>query len=94
MRSTDDLMIRIRGEYREMPGLCLSVAQAARLWQLDVEVCQHILDGLVTDNFLGRTTTGLFVARPTQEAVGKERKDTREEDRRDAETRRLRKRRA
>jgi hypothetical protein len=71
MLSTDDLMVRIRGEYREMPGLCLTVAQAARLWQLDVEVCQHVLEGLVADNFLGRTKTGLFVARPTPEAVTK-----------------------
>ena len=26
---------RIRGEFREMPGLKLTIAQAARLWQLD-----------------------------------------------------------
>ena len=29
------LVQRVRGEFREMPGLRLTFAQACRLWQLD-----------------------------------------------------------
>ncbi len=29
-----DLATRARAEFREMPGMCLTTAQAARLWQL------------------------------------------------------------
>src|SRR5437867_4466585 len=35
MPSFDLLLIRIRAEYREMPGLKLTLPQARRLWQLD-----------------------------------------------------------
>jgi hypothetical protein len=30
-----DLLNRVRGEYAEMPGLTLTLAQAQRLWGLD-----------------------------------------------------------
>jgi hypothetical protein len=49
---TDNLHQRVRGEYREMPGLRLTVAQAARLFNLDHTQCEQLLDTLVTDGAL------------------------------------------
>lgn len=46
---TDNLRDRVRGEYREMPRLRLTVAQAARLFNLDHAQCGQLLDTLVTD---------------------------------------------
>lgn len=54
---------RVRGEYREMPGLRLTEAQAARLLGLDLRVCCDVLAILVTEGFLGRTQDGRFVRR-------------------------------
>ena len=33
--SASDVLVRIRSESREMPGLCLTLLQARRLWALD-----------------------------------------------------------
>jgi hypothetical protein len=49
---TDILHQRVRGEYREMPGLRLTVAQAARLFNLEPKQCACVLDTLVTDGAL------------------------------------------
>jgi hypothetical protein len=49
---TDNLQDRVRGEYREMPGLRLTVAQAARLFNLDPDQCGELLENLVTDGAL------------------------------------------
>jgi hypothetical protein len=43
---------RVRGEYREMPGLRLTLAQAARLFNLEVTRCADVLDALVRDGVL------------------------------------------
>jgi hypothetical protein len=48
------LRSRIRGEYREMPGLCLTTAQAARLWHLALNECDAILRELTREGFLQR----------------------------------------
>lgn len=48
----DALVARVRGEYCEMPGLQLTVAQACRLWQVDVATCEMVLEQLVRDRFL------------------------------------------
>jgi hypothetical protein len=55
------LLRRVRGEFREMPGLRLSLAQARRLWNMDDHVCSTVLDDLVADGFLRRTDQGLYV---------------------------------
>jgi hypothetical protein len=65
MPSPEPLIARIRSEYREMPGLRLTFAQACRLWQLDAAACASVLDSLLTEKFLTRTPTGHFVALPT-----------------------------
>ena len=41
------LVDRVLGEYREMPGLALTIEQARRLWGCDVVTCQRIVDVLV-----------------------------------------------
>jgi hypothetical protein len=64
MSVPDALLERVRGEYGEMPGLRLTLAQACRLWQLDRPTCEAILDHLVDDRFLLRTRDGAFVALP------------------------------
>ncbi len=51
---------RVRGEFREMPGLTLTVAQAGRLWSLDTPTCHKVLAGLVEDGFLCRKADGKF----------------------------------
>src|SRR5262245_3143643 len=55
------LLCRVRSEYREMPGLRLTAAQAERLWQLDHRDCEVVLGELVDSGFLARTPTGMFV---------------------------------
>jgi Fic family protein len=55
------LLRRIQGEYVEMPGLILTVAQAQRLWALDDRTCQVVLATLVERRFLRRTTAGAYV---------------------------------
>lgn len=55
-----ELELRIRGEYREMPGLRLRPEQAARLWSLDRHTCDQVLDELVGSGFLQRDNTGRY----------------------------------
>ena len=45
--SDTDLIERVLGEYREMPGLALTVDQAQRLWGCDAVTCRRIADVLV-----------------------------------------------
>ena len=50
----DDLKLRARAEFREMPGMCLTTAQAARLWQLSPARAEELLSELVQSGFLVR----------------------------------------
>jgi hypothetical protein len=54
----DTVVGRVREEFREMPGLRLSLAQATRLWGLDHEVCRTVIDRLVASAFLRWTPSG------------------------------------
>ena len=38
---------RIRGEFIEMPGLQLTMKQAARLWGMEQTTCRAVIDALV-----------------------------------------------
>ena len=70
-RSEDDLVIeaRILKEYAEMPGLSLTLPQAARLFNLDMRRCAHLLEDLILDGalwtdrreFLGRNMPGRYL---------------------------------
>ena len=66
-----DLLTRIKSEYREMPGLSLTVEQACRLWNIDRTVCEETMAALVTDGSLVRTAGGHFVALPMPRAQAK-----------------------
>jgi hypothetical protein len=61
--SCESLAARIRGEYREMPGLQLTPAQACRLWQVDAATCATVLEQLVREALLHRTDNGAYVVR-------------------------------
>ena len=63
-----DVLRRVKGEYLEMPGLRLTIAQAQRLWGLDRAVCDALLGTLVEAKFLFRTRDGAFVR--SDHAVG------------------------
>jgi hypothetical protein len=52
---------RVRAEFAEMPGLRLSLTQAARLWGFDQADCRHVVDTLEGSGFLRRTAEGLIV---------------------------------
>ena len=51
---------RIDSEYREMPGLRLTLAQAARLWGLQALQCRALLGALVERGRLVETPEGLY----------------------------------
>jgi hypothetical protein len=55
------LLMRIRMEYVEMPGLQLTGGQARRLWNLDQITCDDILATLVEEQFLTRTARGTYL---------------------------------
>ena len=55
------LVDRIRGEFREMPGLQLTLDQAQRLFGLDKAACRHVIDTLVEASFLRWTASGTIV---------------------------------
>lgn len=55
-----DLATRARAEFREMPGMCLTTAQAARLWQLTPAQAQELLRELVKAGFLVRRDGQLY----------------------------------
>jgi hypothetical protein len=52
---------RVRGEFIEMPGLQLTMAEASRLWGLDLPACQHVVQALVEASFLRWTERGKIV---------------------------------
>jgi hypothetical protein len=60
MATDHRLLSRIRGEYREMPGLRLTFTQACRLWQLDGTTCNEVLERLLVERFLQRTSDGSY----------------------------------
>ena len=58
--SRDRLVNMIVGTYREMPGLCLHLGQAALLFGLRPQTCQIVLDDLVKDGELRRLPDGKY----------------------------------
>jgi hypothetical protein len=57
----EDVLQRIQGEFVEMPGLCLTAAQAQRLWGLNRDFCDQLLESLVNAHFLAQTQDGRFL---------------------------------
>ncbi len=56
-----EALLRAEGEYREMPGLCLTLPQAARLWGLDRGTCELVLTTLIARRILKRAANGTYV---------------------------------
>ncbi len=59
-RRIADLVVRIAGEFREMPGLRLTPAQAQRLWSVDRPTCEGVLNALVDAKVLSARPDGTF----------------------------------
>jgi hypothetical protein len=51
---TDALARQIRTEFTEMPGLALTLSQAARFWAVRPETCHQALEQLVREGVLRR----------------------------------------
>lgn len=73
------LLIRIRAEYLEMPGLRLTLAQAQRLCGVERALCMAVLDALVANKFLCVKRDGTYARltdgdvsrpRPAQAGLG------------------------
>jgi hypothetical protein len=57
-----DLCLRVLSEYREMPGMNLTLPQAARLFGLDRARCAHVLSTLVKRGALVTNGLGFSIA--------------------------------
>ena len=49
-----DFAQRVLMEFSELPTLCLTVAQAARLWEVDAATAAAVLDELTRHGYLQR----------------------------------------
>ena len=58
--NASSLAQRIRGEYTEMPGLTLTVRQAARLWGTSIAQSERLLSYLVESGFLVEASDGTY----------------------------------
>jgi hypothetical protein len=47
-----ELVTRIQSDYREMPGLSLTLPRAARLWQIELSRCAAALECLAQSGVL------------------------------------------
>ncbi len=52
LREEHELLMRISAEFLEMPGLRLTLPQAARLFSLEPARCQRVLNALVRTGHL------------------------------------------
>ena len=73
MRVVTEIVERIRDEYREMPGLCLTGPQIERLCGGDGDLCATVLEALVSLEFLRRNDDGTYVLRDMRRVVGSNR---------------------
>ena len=64
------LLLRIRAEYSEMPGLQLTLDQAQRLFGAEQALCKAVFEVLVQEQFLCVKANSAF-ARVTDEGVGR-----------------------
>jgi hypothetical protein len=57
----EEQLLRVRQEYLDTPNLRLTPSGAQRLFELQPLPCMAILEVLLGENFLWRTSDGLFV---------------------------------
>jgi hypothetical protein len=62
------ILIRIRAEYLEMPGLHLTLDQMQRLFGVERTLCEQVIDALVAMEFLRVKPSGTY-ARVTDGAL-------------------------
>lgn len=60
-QSIRTLMERVQAEYAEMPGLCVTLSQAQRLWTVDRATCEEAFSRLISRGVLRRTSKGRFI---------------------------------
>jgi hypothetical protein len=63
-----ELVAMVLGTYREMPGLCLHLNQAARLFGVHQTTCQVLFDDLVALGRLRRSHDGQYLGRDLAES--------------------------
>ena len=59
----DDLYMRVQAEFREMPGLILTLPQAARLFSIERGHCERVLGVLVDAGHLATDGQAFVSAR-------------------------------
>ena len=59
--TTTEWVHLVQAEYLEMPGLQLTRAQVRRLWGLEDEICDAVLEQLEAMHFLRCTERDLYV---------------------------------
>lgn len=57
------LVERVRSEYRDLPGLRLTLAQASRLWAVPPDECRAALNALVASGDLYQDERGQYARR-------------------------------
>ena len=57
-----NLRFRIKNEFEEMPGLCVTRIQAQKLWGLDAPACDDALAALVGEGYLRKAMMGYVKA--------------------------------
>lgn len=60
------LLQRVRGEFRDMPGLHVTPAQAARLFGVDADLCERLVTRLVETRDLARGADGRISRRESR----------------------------
>ena len=61
----EDQLRRVRQEYLDTPNLQLSPSGLQRLFELRPVECVEILEAMLGEDFLRRTSDGLFVRSPS-----------------------------
>lgn len=61
--SRERLVARIRAEFHDAPGLCLTLAQGARLFGVTHETCARVFDTLMAARFLTLGADGRYKLR-------------------------------
>jgi hypothetical protein len=54
------LLERFRSEFRALPGLWVTRSDAGRLFGLPEDICERVLNRLVTEGLLIRTADGIY----------------------------------
>jgi hypothetical protein len=57
---SEAFLTRVKAEYAEMPGLCLTVPQAARLWNVNAPTADVALRALAETGYLRRRLDGAY----------------------------------